>query len=285
MSGKQVSKIDKVKEIIDKSGNDLHQEVVDFLRADGWEVKSSPYYNDPATNKPREIDVIAKKNFKVTDWAADSEDVLTIRLFIECKHISGSNVIWFENKNMPEAIELAKNNRILRGVEDIDLMISPPYPPVKHHYVREADVAKRWNSSGHTDPVYEAMNGVLNGQIFFKDQHERGERYVIDYPIIVVDSYTNLHRRDTTNALGYTNILSDFPIEVDYSYTDKEKASKTGYFLIDVVDKAGLGGLLNDLESSDVNILKARLGSELRAAMFQARQNREPESYDPFSSF
>ena len=75
---------DKIKEIIDNSGNDLHQEIVDFLRSVGWEVKSSPYYNDPATNKPREIDIIAKKQFKATNWGAhDNSGIITIRLFIE----------------------------------------------------------------------------------------------------------------------------------------------------------------------------------------------------------
>lgn len=256
------------------------------MRANGWEVKSSPYYNDPATNKPREIDIVAKKKIRVVDRAGDNEHHIVVELFIECKHISSSNVLWFEHKNMPAATQLAKNNHILRRVEDVDLTVASTYPPLHHHYLREEGVAKRWDKNGHSDPLYEAMNGVLNGQIFFQDHHLPGERYVVDFPIIVVDSYTNLHKRDLTNSSGYTDITKNFQIEVDYSYTDKDRKSKTGYFLVDVVDKAGLGAFLADLETSDFKILKTRLASDLLQSALAARQAqvRNNQRYNPFSS-
>ncbi len=275
MSSKtQPDKVNKILEIISKSGNDLHQDVVDLFRMNEWEVKSSPYYNDPATNKPREIDIIAKKKISMREWAGDDSRDISVQLYIECKHISGNNVIWFEPKNISAAEQLAKNNTILHAVEHVGLY-SSDRPSRPHHYIEENDVAKRWDKEGHTDGLYDAMNGSLNGLIFFKENsHLSPERYIVNYPVIVVDSYTNLYRRDVSHASGYTAITESFQIEVDYSYTDKDKVSKTAYFLIDVVEKAGLKKFITKLESTDMEILTQRLAFQIRQSAFMQRRER-----------
>lgn len=278
---------DKIKSIIENSGNDLHQEVVDFLREKGWEVKSSPYYNDPATNKPREIDIIARKKFQAHDWAGDHSDYLAVRLFIECKYIRDSNLIWFENKNMAAAEDLARNNSILRDAHRNELQNTSTLPPKIHHYVRESAVAKRWDKTGHADPLYEAMNGALNGQIFFQEHQYSEDSYPVDFPLIVVNSFDNLHRRDTKNAKGYTAVTEPFQIEVDYSYTNRESKPATGYFLLDVVAKDGLDAYLADLEASDVKILRDRLGWDLRRAAHEQAEyerRRDDNYFDTYSS-
>jgi hypothetical protein len=52
-----------VKEIVDESGNSFHCRVTNFLKQKGWHTLISPYYMDGATNKPREIDLIAENKW------------------------------------------------------------------------------------------------------------------------------------------------------------------------------------------------------------------------------
>jgi hypothetical protein len=56
---------EKISEAIKKNGNNFHLDVVDELRELGWKVLISPYYTDPAKKIPREIDIIAEKEFPV----------------------------------------------------------------------------------------------------------------------------------------------------------------------------------------------------------------------------
>lgn len=54
---------DKVQELIDQSGNNFHTKVATWLIDNGWHVTISPYYMDYATNKSREIDLVAEKEW------------------------------------------------------------------------------------------------------------------------------------------------------------------------------------------------------------------------------
>ena len=90
--------IDKVKAIISQSGNTFHSQVLKYLHDKGWTVLISPYYNDNATNKPREIDLIAEKAFETNDRRYFG--TVNVKLFIECKYIPQLTVFWFHNKDM-----------------------------------------------------------------------------------------------------------------------------------------------------------------------------------------
>lgn len=52
-------------EFASKHGNRLHARVAKLLRDSGWEVLVSPYYRDNATDKTREADIIAEREFTV----------------------------------------------------------------------------------------------------------------------------------------------------------------------------------------------------------------------------
>ena len=58
----------KAQKIIERSGNSFHSKVVKTLGEEGWNILVSPHYNDPFTNKPREIDIVAEKKFDVRDF-------------------------------------------------------------------------------------------------------------------------------------------------------------------------------------------------------------------------
>ena len=51
----------ELQEVIKKSGNNLHFDVVDFLEDKEWEVGLNSYYYDDTNSKPREIDIVANK--------------------------------------------------------------------------------------------------------------------------------------------------------------------------------------------------------------------------------
>lgn len=115
-----MKKKESIKELIEKSGNNFHYEVVKFLRNKEWTVLISPYYNDNISDKPREIDIIAEKKFDIKDdfgyaWIA----TLNVRLFIECKYISKPVALWFDKKDKEMATK--------RVIKDIPIQNSEEY--------------------------------------------------------------------------------------------------------------------------------------------------------------
>lgn len=256
--------IDKIKNIIQNSGNDFHQQVANLLRGQGWNVKLSPYYNDPATNKPREIDIVALKKYDVSDIFNRNSCSLTLRLFIECKYVKDENVLWFEAKDMENATKLAKNNSILRGLEDCNLQDTSTIPNKIHHYTREDDVMKLGSKKGNYDPLYEGMNGCLNATVFNTQHLVSVSPNTIDFPIIAVDNFKNLYKRNLNNENGYEDIVDNFQMEVNYSFIDKQGKPATKYFLLDIVNGDKLQDFLDMLDKNDIQILKNQLAWQSR---------------------
>lgn len=259
--------VDKIKEIIEESGHDLHFRIADSLSAQGWNVQVSPYYNDPVKNIPREIDIVAIK----THTIGNGIDPLVYRLFIECKYIKGDNVIWFRKKDREKATLLAKDNEILRDQEDHYLEDQSFRPPKAHHYLKDDQVMKLSSKKGDKDPFYDGMNGSLHALLFY--QESQYTSYAIDLPMIVVDSFNNLHRRDGSNPEGHTAITDNFQMEVDYIYINRQEKPVARYFLIDVVNESTLIDFLEMVESSEANVLK-------RLISFQAQQRKNNQMFD-----
>lgn len=272
---------DKVKEIIKNSGNDFHLKVADFLRSQKWEVKVSPYYNDPATNKPREIDIVALKKYEVRDGFNQDVESLTIRLFVECKYIKDINVLWFEQKDAESATELAKDNSIMRGLEDCNLQDTSTLPHKIHHYLQGNEVMKLGSKTGNIDPLYEGMNGCLNALVFYKEHQYSGIPNTIDFPIITVDNFKNLHKRNSSNNRGYEEISDNFQMEVNYSFTDRQNKPATKYFLLDIINGDKLENFLDMLGKNDVQIMKNQLAWQVRRNSFERTKN-EHNSFDPY---
>ena len=126
--------IDKIKEIIAKSGNSFHFKVLKHLEDLGWKTIISPYYNDNLTNKPREIDLIAEKSFEARNSYNDFLGTVNVQLFIECKFISQKTVFWFHDKNMNQAEELITHNSPFRKDNTYTK---------KHHYLDGKDRAAK----------------------------------------------------------------------------------------------------------------------------------------------
>ena len=263
-------KKDVIKELIKKSSNNFHYQVVDFLRSNGWFVLVSPYYNDNLTDKPREIDIVAEKKFDVREIFNEWLGTLNIRLFIECKYISKPIVFWFDKKNKEKAIQrIVGDTPLHHPKENIGIN--------GHHYLIDTDVAKLFSStpdrSSDSEIIYKAINQSLNAMIYYKntpsilpEEPRKAIRILgmINYPLILCNDFNLLYKVDSTTKDGYSEIKDKFQLEVDYVYLDNNKSSKSEYFIIDVVDFCRFDEFFKKLEETDIAIIKEAIIWEKR---------------------
>ncbi len=262
-----------IKDLIDKSGNNFHFEVVNFLRKEGWEVLISPYYNDNISDKPREIDIIAEKAFDVKSRTVKKPEpeligTLNVKLFIECKYINKEIVFWFDEKNQEEAMK-----RIVKDIplESGFIKIEQNSNIYEHHYLKEIPVAKlsasNVDKTQENEIIYKALNQSLNAMVYYKNtssiipENKRGIILrTVNYPIILCSSFDKFYRVGIGEK-EYLKIDQNFQLEVNYAYLDKEKNSQTEYFLIDIVDIDKLELFLKDDIETDIKIICKKLSS------------------------
>lgn len=264
---------EEIRKVILYSGNSFHSKVVNLLRTEGWSVLVSPYYSDNFTDKPREIDVLTEKLFDIQErstWYG----TITVRLFIECKYITGKTVFWFDKKDKERAVLRIIKDSGLEGPESNTAIQS-------HHYFSEQQVAKLFtsetNKSEENEPINKAINQNLNATIYYRNKSDlkiikipkgRVDKNlkVIPYPIIVVNSFDNFYRVSMDNEEEIEKITEPFQLEVNYAYKDNNifidehrGDYRNEYFLIDVVSLAHLPSFLKSIENTDVDVIKQKL--------------------------
>ena len=189
--------LDKIKKIIEQSGNTFHCKVLRYFQEKGWTVLISPYYNDNVSSKPREIDLIAEKAFDAKNWHGRFIGTVNVKLFIECKYISQNTVFWFHDKNIQEAEELV--------IKTTPLKKDNTYTQ-KHHYLDgENSVAKLFaderKKSADNEIFYKALNQSLNAMIYYRNKGTiiklapGRDGYVLktlNYPIIICNSFASV---------------------------------------------------------------------------------------------
>ena len=270
-----------VEEIMEKSGNGFHTRVVNLLREQKWTTLVSPYYSDNFTDKPREIDIIAERKFDVNDFISDWLGTLNIRLFVECKFVTGDTVFWFDNKDVARATE-----RIMAdtGMEHPNHNINIQ----ELHYFSDVPVAKLFSSEKSRGEDNELMNKAinqnLNALVYYRnrtdlipnDPHFRNQVLRrVSYPIIVVNSYEHFFRTSMADSTGKVEPITEpFQLEVNYAYVDKERTGRNEYFLIDVVSFDKLPEFLAMMEKTDIKAVIGKLCWEERQKKAD-RQNRE----------
>ncbi len=121
-----------LKEILKKSGNNLHIDVVDLLETMEWEVDLSSYYYDDTANKPREIDIIAQRTIEIFDVFEKVIDRFKIFLFIECKYFKNEVAFRMRKNNDEESKEAI----ILEGLDKKNLLDSQNL--FKNHHYRQS---------------------------------------------------------------------------------------------------------------------------------------------------
>ena len=256
---------DLIKDLIEKSGNEFHYQVVSFLREAGWTVLISPYYNDNITAKPREIDIVAEKPFVIKEHFGNFLGTLNIKFFVECKYINREIVFWFDDKDKEKAVK-----RIMR---DVGLKSPDENSTInKHHYLKDNKVAKLFSSNPNklldNELIYKAINQSLNAMVYYKnsgsmlsDRRQYIEK-IVSYPLIICNTFNKFYKVDVGNN-SYSKIDDNFQLEINYAYLDRNKDSQRDYFLIDIVDFSNnrFDNFLKDLEDNDIKIIKERVRS------------------------
>ncbi len=257
--------LEKVKELIARSGNTFHCKVLKYLKDKGWTVLISPYYNDNISNKPREIDLIAEKAFAcIFDHSGTAVGTVNVKLYIECKHISQKTVFWFYDKNQDSAVDLVTQSTPMK---------KDNFYTKKHHYLAEGDrVAKLFaderSNSSETEIFYKALNQCLNAMIYHRGKgtiiklpssRQGFIKGIVDYPIIVCNSFDNLFRVEIDTEVAPRTINDNFQLEVNYAYTNSFGKSADEYFLIDIIDFSLIDKFLEKMES-DAKLFNVFLG-------------------------
>ena len=169
------------------------------MREKNWTVLISPYYNDNITDKPREIDIIAEKEFDVMEPLFRKYlGTLLVRLFIECKYIHKEIAFWFDNKDEESAIKRIMKDTSLKHPDE-NVFIK------EHHYYTSKEVAKLSASDSDKSPdkeiIYKALNQSLNAMVYYKSSPsailaKRSGRAlrIVNYPLILCNSFDKLYR-------------------------------------------------------------------------------------------
>lgn len=253
----------KIEEIINKSGNSFHCKVINYLKEKGWETLVSPYYMDGATNKPREIDLIAEKVFTNQGQRGGSPSAIVIKLFIECKYISQANVLWFSEKDHVSAKQWVDSNT--------SPLLEESFTDHHHHYIDSGyrKVAKLFagesKQNTENEVIYKALNQSLNAMVYLrgrgpsrKSREQIGVPYqilrIIEMPVILCDDFANFYRVDMEDLGDPKSIDANFQLEVNYAYIDQDKSHKAEYFLIDIVAFDKLDNFL-DVLKEDSNVM------------------------------
>ena len=243
----------KVKAIISQSGNTFHSSVLRYMTNCGWTVLISPYYNDNVTNKPREIDLIAEKEFNMTNFLGAPVGTVNVRLFIECKYISQINVFWFHFKDRQKVEELiTKTTQIPAGSDAI----------AHHHYLGGINRVAKLFSDERIKPTenetfFKALNQCLNAMVYYRyrgsiirnfDNRHRNIQLTLNYPVILCSSFENLYQVEMELASEPKRIENNFQLEVNYAYMTADANNINEFFLIDIIDFGLIGQFLDVIE-------------------------------------
>jgi len=250
----------RLKKIILESGNNLHLEVVKTLEEKDWQVDLSAYYYDDTANKPREIDIVARKKIRyipsqrgkpITDWRPYTFQVF---LFIECKYFK--NEIAFRihpttrNKEAV-ACEGMNKDEVLEDVGNL------------HHYLKVSSIAQLYDTIDQ-DAVFNAITQPVKSLTFFKDRQGAQGLY---YPITIysgIDGVYALHGKKQTEENLDALKLEDYTIVgLDYSYRSPvSQQLRTNYFFVDFLHKDRLSDLLKTIDN-ETQAVASHLGKAL----------------------
>lgn len=275
---KQQSKKEKtIDEKIENNSNTLVCEVAEILNKKDWEIRLNPYYVDIVSDKSREIDLIAKKNFIVLP----NQKILNLSfyLIIECKKVylnndkCGDVVFWFD-KIADEQI-YTKINKYC-SLDFGDHNSAHTNIKTKHHYFAESKVAKMHaivkNSSGKNDDgdfVYKALDQVANSLIYFQQtknilamfekNKDLPHNINIFYPIIIFDSIDRVYSKDIHNIPETAKKIDEsFLYFLDYSFNTKTNKSEREKIFVDILSKDKFGFLLDKIEVDEKELFGLR---------------------------
>lgn len=236
-----------IKEIIEESGHELENKTVSILEKNGWICLHPSYYTDKITSKSREADIIAKKEFLISDYKDienfPKEKKILIKLFISCKFIKNQIIFAFGEKNIIKATELVKEQLSLNkeDLERNELFLQ------FHHYNKEKSVVKKNDQKGNKDVIYSAWEESINSFLYSPledDEHEYKKVY--KFPIVIVNNFDNFYRKDDNSEDKYLKIENNFQFEIFYAITVNDHSVRK-YFLVDFIGVNKLENFLKEI--------------------------------------
>jgi hypothetical protein len=189
------------------------------------------------------MDLIAEKLWRVSDCSKGTTGHVAVRLFIECKYLQTHSVIWVAEKDQHQAEKLVGRFLPLKSQE---------YR--KHHYLCDDPVAKLFasgkpdrarNDGSELDPLYRAVNQVLNGMVSLRGRpvtHPDVARFgpikkFFDYPVIICSSFDKMFAVEFYNDAVVRRVEQNFQLEIEYAYSASNGATLSDYFLLDFVSE------------------------------------------------
>jgi len=246
---------EKLKELILKSGNNLHTEVADLLKRLGWDVEISNYYYDDTTDKPREIDIIASRN-ETINYSNPSSD-FKVFLFVECKYLTEQVAfrIYENSKDNSRSAILSHGFSVDISEEtNTDLAYS-------HHYVSIDKIGKLFDSKNNNE-IFNAFTSTAKSLVFFKERRNIKGMF---YPLVIYDGIPGIYEIEDNNFSKLDNLKPKETLVFNFDYSYRSIVSnqlKRQSFCIDFVHKNKLKEFIDKIlepEIKRVNMLGARL--------------------------
>ena len=258
------------KDLVTGSGMLTHLRTVEALRKHGWTVNISSYYYDDVSDSPREIDIVAEKEFNSWERRAESTKQLNVQLFIECKYLVQEIALWFDDMNRWRAINAAEDNT---GREIVEFRNGGDLASSEFHQLRGKKVAKLFSSNlSKEDVIYKALSQCLKALVYYQDwangplihsflTDHGAETKIVRFPVIVFDNFSNLRELTFDVASGNhstVSIFDNFLIETNYVHLDKTKSrAKDQYFLVDCLNIEKLPEYLTALDGESKRIMES----------------------------
>lgn len=233
-----------LKNLILKSGNNLHMKVVKILEEKGWEdIDIGSYYYDDITNKPREIDIIAKhKVFSFDHTEFDESKKFETNLFIECKRFNKEIAFRIHppKKDFLEEALLIKTFPLLDGMKTKEEIIYRASFNLTHHHLKIDSLGKLYDALENNE-VFNAIACPIKSYISFQHNIEQG----ISYLLVVYEGIAGIYDISPDDELKKLNGKEPKQIStigINYSYKDpySKKLITNQRFLIDFVHRKKL---------------------------------------------
>jgi hypothetical protein len=249
----------EVENIIAKSGHNLHEWTVNYLMDEDYRVEISPYYVDAHTDKPREVDIVARKRMRV--FQKTDEHAVNLVLAIDCKYLKQPTVFWaFPNEKNHSALKVTGANlEELFGNAGEGSFIYFGAEPI----ARLFQSGDRSSDEPTTDPIYKACSQAISGAIFARE-HSKGPSII--YPVVIVDGPGGLFFAENP----YKEIAS-LIVHIDYSYYSDRDTSKKAVrepFYVLIVRKERVESLKNLLEK-EANALRNLVATNQQEIAYQ----------------
>lgn len=232
-------------EIVNLSGHNLHLRIASILEKEGWKVAISPYYVDDLTDKPREIDIVARKYFTYESRADKEQKTFYLVLVIDCKHLNQNVVIWGkENQLKGQAIFTNMENRLSKLTESSENW---------SRYSKYWGVGRLISEGSKSNSLQE---GILQAVKATLDVFRTSNSPSVFFPAVVYELEENVKISSVGNmAFGDTKpkaIDADWIFHINYAYLDYTLAPsgkrRQRDFYVDLVEEKNFIDFLHKLD-------------------------------------